>query len=303
VGSSWWPFGGDEEPAEPASEPGGGGGSSGGPESEHSDEDMAAKENEGYAGRSDVFVRTGGPVPYAVETPIGGFHDLGRVDSVAFGDVPPHDSLDPEEAARPHAYTGGGSSGTVPWSGGGPGGGPKGNQGAGSIQHQVAPFYDHRGNGPFSNADAWVKPGTGIADVTRSYVGSKPGDQGNGWWISSAAASALEAHEQRHVQSTKEIYGSTIEPVLDRISRSETLGKGKTYWSSAAIDALARLIGWESGLKKFDDEDNRWNTNRGQIDTEDFGSSRYPRSMQGPRTIGGKEYRNYLIMNSEPDPT
>jgi hypothetical protein len=210
--------------------------------------------------------------------------------------------LDPPEAAKPHAFTSGGSTGKVPWSGGGPGGGPKGNQGSGSMQKEVVPEYDSDWGGPFSNADAWVIPGTGIVDVHRDYVTSSPGDQGNGWWISSAAASALEVHEQRHVASSKSLYAANIQPVLDRIGNSAVLGKGKTYKSSVAKMLLKRLIGWEAGLKSFVDDDKNYNGNNGQIDSQDIGASHYPRPQKGPRKIAGKDYDNYLVLASEPDP-
>jgi hypothetical protein len=140
-------------------------------------------------------------------------------------------------------------------------------------------------------------------DVHRDYVSSTAGDQGNGWWISTAAASALEAHEQRHIAASQSVYGSTIGPMLARVAESETRGKGQAYWASDAIALLARYIGWKAALAAFKEQDAQWNANQGEVDQRDFGSPGYPRNMRGPRTIGGKEYQNYLILGSEPDPT
>jgi hypothetical protein len=292
-----WDGGGGDQSEAPA-----GAGGTATDAGERSAADMERKANEGNpSGQDEEVPMEGGAAPYApVATP--GFHDLGRRGTVPFGHVDAGSS-DPEEASHPHAYTGGGRTGTVPWSGGGPGGGPKGNQGTGSIQMEVVPQYDSRSNGPTTNADVWVRSGTGIADVKRDYVGSAAGDQGNGWWISAAAATALEAHEKRHVTASKEVYGSTIQPMLDRMADSENLGKGKTYWASDGIALLQRQIGWADALKKFKEEDAQYNANQGQVDQQDFGTSHYPRNMNGPRTIGGKEYQTYLIMGSEPDPT
>jgi hypothetical protein len=290
-GPSWWPFGGDEESEED--------------EGEHSDEDIDGKMAEGESGtESDVYVPTGGgPPPHAATTSgSGGFHDGGRQATVPFG--VPIDMSDPDEALHPHAFTGGGRAGTIPWSGGGKFGGPKGNQGTGAIAvPEVVPEYDSSWGGLFSNADAWVRSGTGVADVYRDYSTTDPGDQGNGWWVSARAASALDAHEQRHVTASKSVYDSTIQPALDRIAKSGPVGKGKAYLQSTARELLRRFVGWEGALKRFKEDDAAYNADQGQIDIQDVGSPGYPVPMHGPRTIQGKEYESYLIMGSEPDPT
>lgn len=278
-----------------------------------SEADMERKAEEGEPSETDEEVpQEGGPPPSARPAdpapsaihPVAasGFHDLGRVATVPFGSGGP-DGMDEHEAMHPHAFTAGGRMGTVSWAGGGSGKGPKGNQGTGSITTEVVPEYDTRSNGPASNADAWVRAGTGVADVTRSFVGSAAGDQGNGWWISAAAAAALDAHEQRHVTASKQVYDAKIQPMLDRVADSANLGKGKTYWASDAIALLKRQIGWADALKGFKDDDAAYNANQGEVDLGDYGRPHYPRNMRGPRTIGGKSYDFYLIMGSEPDPT
>lgn len=292
-GSTWWPFGGHEEEGE--EEDGG-----------HSQDDMDRKTAEGETGtESDVYVPTGGGPPPEGFTVNGtsGFQDGGPSGTVAFGDEPSN-GADSDEALRPHAFAAGGRAGSIAWAGGGKAGGPKGNQESGSLDpDEVVPEYDSTGNGPFSNADAWVRAGTGVVNVHRSYVTSNAGDQGNGWWISAAAAGALEAHEQRHVASSKSLYESNIQPALDRIAVSATTGKDKTYWQSDARALLKRQIGWEGALRNFKDEDMAYNGKWGQIDSQDYGSSGYPRNQKGPRKIQGKDYDNFLIMGSEPDPT
>jgi aryl-alcohol dehydrogenase-like predicted oxidoreductase len=42
-----------------------------------------------------------------------------------------------------------------------------------------------------------------------------------------------------------------------------------------------------------------WNADQGQIDQEDLASTRYPVPMKGPKTIEGKEYQAYEIMQGE----
>jgi hypothetical protein len=310
--SSWWPFGGEDESA--GGGEGGGGdetageetaGEASGDEEEHTPEEMAAKEAEGeIEPEQDVTVpMSGGAQPYAAAgVGSGRFHDGGRVGTAPFG---PEmlDQRDPEEDQEPHAYLGGGRTGTAPWSGGGPNNGPHGNQGVGSLQTEIEPKYDTAWGGVRTNADAWVIRGTGIVDVARDYVSSKSGDQGNGWWVSPAAAGALETHEQKHIQNAKGLYASYLQPMLDRVADSANLGKGKTYYSKDARAALARRIGWEQALKDFKSNDTSYNGNNGQVDTEDIGQPHYPRPQKGPRSIGGKDYDNYLIMGSEPDPT
>jgi hypothetical protein len=299
-GSSWWPFsGGDGGEPEPGQEAPGGDEDTGG----HTPEEIERKiaEGDGLTASDPLVPMGGGPAPVAGPGPHG-FLDGGRRATIPFGDAAQPE--DPAEAWHPHAFTGGGRTGTATWAGGGGAGkGPKGNQGSGSIQSEVAPTYDSRWNGPFSNADVWVTSGTGTADVHRDYVSSTAGDQGNGWWISAAAASALEAHERRHVTAARQVYEATVQPMLDRIAGSAATGKGKTYWASDGITVLSRFIGWEPALKEFKEQDAQWNAPNGQIDQEDYGSAGYPHNMKGPRTIGGKAYDNYLIMNSEPDPT
>jgi hypothetical protein len=62
--------------------------------------------------------------------------------------------------------------------------------------------------GKFSST---VFPGTGKADVTRSYVGITLGDQGNGWFVTTAAAARINMHETLHIASARGLYTANID--------------------------------------------------------------------------------------------
>ena len=289
-GGSWWPFGGDDEA--PGDEEAG----------EHSQDEMDAKEAEGEIGvKSDVYVTTSGSPVHGVSgasgAEFGQFHDGGRRGTVPFRDemlVDHHDGM-------PHAITTGGKTGTRAWAGGG-GAGPKGNQKTGTFSKQVVPDYDTYWGGIRTNASAWVIPGTGIFDVHRDYMSSDPGDQGNGWWISQNAAAALEAHEQRHLDMAKQVYGSNIQPMLDRIANSKKYGHEINYRSSVSQALVEKYVNWKPSIDKWSSEDALWNADNGQVDTEDLMSPRYPVPMKTPRTIEGKDYEKWLVMPGEKPP-
>jgi hypothetical protein len=277
-----------------------------GGDEEHSEAEQAEKQAEGETGsESDEHVATGGggyPIAApATQPPRGRFVDGGRAGTIPFTEAQ-LDAFDPEHDEEPHAFAAGGRTGTKAWAGGG-GAGPKGNQEAGSIQNQVEPVYDSSWGGLFSNANAWVRDGTGVADVTRTYVTSDAGDQGNGWWISTEAATKLDAHEQRHIANSKDQYESNVQPLLDRVASSRSLGANKTYKSADARTLLKQQIGWARGIDAFVTADKGYNAPNMMVDTNDLASGNLPRPQKGPRKIAGKDYDNYLIMNSEPDPT
>ena len=305
-GSSWWPFGGgDEKPAGGDDEGGGsswwpfGGGDeeAGEEEGGPSAEDIARKIAEGETGsESDEFVPMGGgarPVAGA-----GGFHDDGSAGTQPYAGAATLGE-DPEDL-HPHAFMPGGATGTVTWSGGGgEGKGPKGNQESGSFTNEVVPKYDSTWGGIRTNASAFVASGTGTVDVHRSFVTSASGDQGNGWWVSPRAAAALTAHEQKHVTKSGMVYGNTIQPMLDRIASSAAYGREISYWGSDARLLVKQKVDWPGSLRKFKDDDQAWNAPNNMVDNEDIGAPHYPRNMEGPKTIEGKEYKFYAIMNDE----
>jgi hypothetical protein len=260
----------------------------------------ANAEAAGAIGSADTSDAIDGAAAAVGRTGAAGFHDGGRAGTIPFGCL----LLSPigRTDRRPRALTTGGRTASVPWIGGGVDGGPKGNQKAGSFTTPpVAPDYDGDGHGPVSRADAWVVPGTGTVEVHRDYKTSNAGDQGNGWWISSQSAAALETHEQRHISATEDQYHATIDGVMDRIARSRSLGKKLAYFKKDAKILLADRIGWQRALQAFVDGDNAYNAPNAQIDTEDFGALGYPHNF-GARKIGGKDYDHYAILTTEADP-
>ena len=260
----------------------------------------------------DVAIGGGGPpeagaAPAAGAAPeAGAFVDGGRSDTVRFGDAEEH-GLDPEggdldggsEDLRPRVFIAGGKTGSVAW-GGGAGAGPHGNQESGSAE-LVKPEIETSWGGVFTNADAWVKEGTGTVTVKRDYVSSSPGDQGNGWYVTDKAAAGLERHEQRHVSQSRSVYVDKIQPMLDRILNSYTYGKGKVYKSVDAAALVQRYVDWASSVKGFDEDDKAWNGKGGQVDQEDQHSPSFPRQI-GAGTVNGREFQNRLKMPTEDDP-
>ena len=287
------PFGAGGEPAE-----GGGGDAEADDGRSAEDRERKDAEAEGLSDVDPMVPMGGGAPPYSADG--GGFHAGGRVATVPFGESA--SCLLDAAPDHPHAFTGGGRAGSARWSGGGPAGGPKGNQGTGSLQSEVAPAYDTQSNGPTSNADAWVRAGTGTVGVIRNYAASDAGDQNNGWWVSPAAASYLEAHEQRHVAAASNVYTSTIGSMEDRIANSADYGRGKLYWARDAITYLSNYVAWQRTLNAFKEQDAQWNANQGEVDQRDLGSGSYPRNQTGPRTIAGKSYENYLVKPGEEPP-
>jgi len=136
-----------------------------------------------------------------------GFVDAGRVGTARYGDP-----ADEAAEALPRAFKDGGQTGTVKWAGGA-GAGAHGNQPPGSIQRQVPPVFFQVS----PKADAWVKEGTGLIDVTRSWTGVNPGDQGNGQFLTAAAAARINQHETLHVANSSGHYAAIIDPLLTRV--------------------------------------------------------------------------------------
>lgn len=219
-----------------------------------------------------------GPPPQAgAESPGAGFVDGGRQGSVPFTDAIASE-LEGEPDGEPHAFTAGGKTGGIAWAGGTNGMGPKGNQPSGSVNSLAAPWVTGEWGGLTSRASAWVIPGTGIAEVERSYLTSGAGDQGTGWWVSPKAAARLEQHEQLHVAKSRELYEADIQPVLDRVAESTTAGREASYFLSDAKAKVKRKIGdfWP-GIKQFVAEDMSANGKMGDVDESDLNSTSYPR--------------------------
>jgi hypothetical protein len=245
---------------------------------------------------------SGGPFPIAAASAADSFVDAGRGGSVPFGDAEDEgfDPLDPRGDLRPRIFLAGGQKGKKAWAGGG-GAGPKGNQKAGSLD-TVEPEYDSYWGGFTGNASAWVVDGTGTVTVTRDYVSSDAGDQGNGWYVTDKAAQALKAHEERHVASSRSIYRTRIQPLLDRIFDSHTKGKEIAWKSVDAIALIRRHVNWADSIKAFTEDDIASNAPNNEIDSEDVGSARYPVPYRTPRKVNGKEFPFLLKMGDEPNP-
>ncbi len=222
------------------------------PDREHSAAERAEAdaEGDGVSIRDEFVPLEGGSPPRAGGAGGGGgFVDEGLRGSVPFADADAAD-LDPGSDDVPHAFVTE-EAGSIPYSGGGHGGGPHVMQDVGAIEEEKPPEYDTDWGGPISKASAWVIPGTGTLTVRRSYETSPAGDQGTGWWVSPKAAAALNAHELQHVKASKDLYESKLQPVLDRVARSRTLGKDVDWSSSTAEAYLRGKIDWEKGVSEF----------------------------------------------------
>jgi hypothetical protein len=240
------------------------------PNREHSASERAEKRAEGRdVSITDELVPLGGGSPPSAEAGAGSgaFVDGGRQGSVPFGAADA--DLDPESAHQPRAFVDLGQVGTVTWSGGGHGGGPHVNEQTGEIQEEIPPEYDTDWGGPGSNASAWVAPGTGIVNVERSYMSAEPGDQGNGWWVSERAASALAAHEDQHVAASQDVYEYHIQPMLDKVEKSAKTGKEAAYFSSRAVAILQAGIQWAKGINEFKRKDTDINEGAGTVDVHE----------------------------------
>lgn len=231
-----------------------------------------------------------------VAAPPVGFVDAGRVGTGRYGD--------PDDAPRlaPRAFTNGGQTGTVVWAGGG-GAGAHGNEGAGTIQTQVAPTYDAAANATPPKFDGWVRAATGTIAVTRSYVGINSGDQGNGHFVTAAAAARINQHETLHVAGTSGFYATHLAPLEARIAAYRQGGSGVNIGTSAA-DAQAKVqtaVNWAASLTAFQNADRSANQPGGTIDTNDKNSGTYPVDA-GAGTVGGVAFQHRVRTPGEPNP-
>lgn len=217
-----------------------------------------------------------------------GFVDGGRITGGRVGTPGGPDGV-------PRAYIPAGRTGNVTWAGGG-GAGPHGNENVGSIQVSFPPVYQSASGGLFSDSEAWVLPGTGMLIVIRSFVGSNAGDQGNGWWVTPAAAAKLDQHEQMHITMTKAAYDAYLAPVEAKMGDRKT-----AFTQSGAIDALKAHIGWEQGIKDFQQWDDLYNFPMKAVDTVDLASGTYVIDT-GAGTVAGTAFTHRLRIPGEPPP-
>jgi len=230
------------------------------------------------------------------------FVNGGRSRTVRWGDAPQDDGL------CPHAFTAGGMTGTVTW---GPAG-AKGNQPAGSIQGEVSPVYQAQAPvphdaGPPDPAKAWVQNGTGTMQVTRSYTGVNSGNQGNGYFVTAAAAARINQHEVGHVNLSSGFHNSDLKPVLDNILgyTQAQAGRGTGANQAAAITALQTTLnmpaGWNTAKTNFASHDTAANTPGGSWDTTELASGTYIVDI-GPGTVAGNAYTHRIKTPGEPVP-
>jgi hypothetical protein len=221
------------------------------------------------------------------------FFDLGRVGTARYGDRPA-----PGARGRPHAFTDGGRTATTVW-GGGAGAGARGNEGAGSVQSQVAPTYESRKN-PTGDADAWVRAGTGTIQVTRSWTGINSGDQGNGWFLTAGATTRINNHEVAHVNNSRGHYNTNITPLEARVA-DRTLGLNVANTEAQAIAALRALIRWPETVTAFQTADRTDNQPNGTVDTNDVNSGTWPVDA-GPGTVAGTAFQHRVRLPAEANP-
>ena len=195
-------------------------------------------------------------------------------------------------------------SARVHW-GGGAGG--LNNQSVGAIS-LTAPILD--GIGPpkaGAPAEAWVRPGTGRARVTRSFTGVLVGANGVGLqpngpiFITARAAGRIDTHERLHITTTKRVHDMYITLLEDRVRRHT--GKAKSLKLGAtkadAIASLRTFIGWNTTVANFRADDRTENTPGGKVDTADWATADFYRDY-GPRVVKGKNFAHYY--DTQPGP-
>ncbi len=269
-------------------------------------EDFAADETGGKPdiGLHVAVVEGGDGAANESEPAVGAPPTIRFVDGGRVGSAPVQIGSQIPDDGQPHAFVDGGMSGTVVWAGGG-GAGPRGEQNTGSIQTTVNPTYQSRSNGMFSDSEAWVLGGTGDLTVKRSWLGANGGDQGNGHYVTPAAAARFNAHEVLHVNSTKSIYDANIKPMLDRVLAHRDDNPGHTtvhsFLQSTAIATLRSTIGWAAAVAAFQTGDTAANAPMNTVDTNDLASGTYPVD-RGPGKVEGKQFQHRVTLPSEPAP-
>jgi hypothetical protein len=239
------------------------------------------------------------------------FVDRGRTGTRRYGD--PDDG--PPLAAR--AFTNGGQTGTVVWSGGGAGGGAHGNEPAGSVQAQVAPVYEAApapaaapaptgaGAPPPPRFDGWVRAGTGTIAIVRSWVGIDPGNQGGkDYWVTPAAAARINHHETLHVATSSTLYTADLTPLETRIGsfrQGQPATRNLGPSDANAQDRVRTSVGWAAAITAFQDDDFLANQPGGTIDLVDLLSGTYPVDA-GPGIVGGVAFTHRIRIPSEPNP-
>jgi hypothetical protein len=242
---------------------------------------------------------TGNPDEVAAAPPAAtGFVDGGRVGTAPWGD-----ESQAHGAGCAHAFTAGGMSGTTPW-------GPAGAhnvQGVGTIQAEVPPTYQAQPAAPPVAALAWVQNGTGKIQVTRAYIGVNAGNQGNGYFVTAAAAARINQHEVGHVNSTRGFHDADLKPMLDQILTytQAQAGRGAAVDQPGAIATLQATLGmparWAASKASFTAHDTATNSPMGPFDVADKASGTYPVDA-GPGIVGGTAFAHRIKTPGEPAP-
>jgi hypothetical protein len=236
-----------------------------------------------------------GPPDQVAAPPVVRFIDGGREGTARYGDLP-----GTEGGIFPHAFTDGGQTATTKWAGGG-GAGAHGNQNVGSVQRHVPPVFFQVSK----KADAFVKENTGQLDVRRSWTGVNSGDQGNGHFVTAAAAARINQHETQHVANTSTHYSTDIDPLLQRVAnRTLDVVIAKALLPSPTQRTLAALkteINWGPSVKRFQDGDKADNKPMGPVDVADLASGTYPIDV-GPGTVAGKAFQHRVRVPTEANP-
>jgi hypothetical protein len=147
-----------------------------------------------------------------------------------------------------------------------------------------------------------VRAGTGKLTVIRSWVGTNPGNQGAGWYVTRRAARRLDQHEQLHVRNTRTNYNTHLQPLLLRVARHTGARKGvRGPTAPGAVAALQAIIKWPTSVSAFQTADTAANTPGGTVDTTDLATGTYPVDA-GPGTVRGAAYLHRVRLPSEPNP-
>lgn len=200
------------------------------------------------------------------------------------------------------AFVDGGSTGTdtVWWAGGGAKG-AQGNQGVGTIQKEVKPVYDQAAPaGAGQKHTAWVRNGTGLVEVKRSYVSVKNGANGSDWYITSKANTRIETHEKGHVNKSSDLYNQYIKPAEDAATRYT--GKANAVEADSAEkckSALLQKVKWASGMQSFKGTDRTQNIPGGTWDTQEQATADWYYDY-GAKKVGQKNYAHYVDQTPGP---
>ena len=257
----------------------------------------------------------GGATPAVPAAPAAGLSSVGPgfVNGGRTGTVPWGEDPGEEAEGRPQAFTAGGRTGSTPFAGGGDvAKGAHVNQLTGTIQAQVPIAYESKVLRE-GGAEAWVGDGTGTMSVVRSYMGTNAGDQGNGYYVTPAAAARLDVHEQAHINAAEVIYNEDLKPMLDDILAHTKTGSGAANAFRIrsdgaapvfAIEALETSLGmpgrWLTAISKFQADDYLANRAFGLTDTVDSHIG-YPVDVLAG-VVGGTHYQHRIKLPTEPDP-